>query len=341
MSVTINGTNGLVFNDASTQNTAATGFGFKNRIINGDMRINQRGATVTVNANANNYSVDRWDTVGTASAGVFTVQQSTDAPTGFRNSLLATVTTSSSPSAGANYALRHSVEGFNVADFGWGTANASPVTLSFWVKASVAGQYSVGFINRDWGRAYPSTYTINSANTWEYKTITVAGDTSGTWLTDNTTGIRLWFAIGSGTTGTANTWNSGTAYVATGSTNLIATNGATFQITGVQLEKGSTATSFDYRPYGTELDLCQRYYWNATVSGNTQRMFIDTSTSGNRFIMLTPPSEMRANPTISLTVSSGTPNLYGGTSKIIQAYAALGNSTGNTDLTSLTASAEL
>jgi hypothetical protein len=345
MSVTINGTSGLVFNDASTQNTAATGFGFKNRIINGAMTVNQRGGTISAAGTSNTYGLDRFAMRTTSGSAVVSMQQSTTAPTGFYNSLLCTVTTAdASLAAGDLTALFQKIEGVNVFDLGWGTADAQPVTISFKVRSSIAGTYGVGVQNDASNRSYPSSFVINSADTWETKTITIAGDTTGTWnLGTTSTAIYLWFSLGAGSTytGTANTWAAADYRGTTGQVNWTGTNGATFYITGVQLEKGSTATSFDYRPYGTELALCQRYYWNATVSGNTQRMFIDTSTSGNRFIMLTPPSEMRANPTISLTVSSGTPNLYGGTSKIIQAYAALGNSTGNSDLSSLTASAEL
>jgi hypothetical protein len=277
MSVSINGTNGLVFNDGSTQATAASGFGFKNRIINGDMRIDQRnaGAAVTINTASFSYAVDRFFSAGQSSDGVFTVQRSTVAPSGFTNSLLATVTTAdASLGATQRYLVGQLVEGFNIADLGFGTASAQSITLSFWVRSSVTGVFGGCVLNSGFNRSYPFTYTINAANTFEYKTVTIAGDTSGTWVTDNGVGLRLYFSLGSGSTdsGTAGAWSGSFFSSATGSTNLMATSGATFYITGVQLEKGSTATSFDYRPYGTELALCQRYfetnYDTGTAPGN-------------------------------------------------------------------------
>jgi len=266
MSVTINGTNGLTFNDASTQNTAATGFGFKNRIINGAMVIDQRnaGAAVTINSTANTYVVDRWNGVGQASDGVFTLQQSSTAPAGFTKSLLATVTTADS-SIGATqyYLIRQIIEGYNVADLGFGAAGASTFTLSFWVRSSVTGTFGGAATDNSALYCYPFSYTISAANTWEQKSITITGPTSGsTFDKTNGGGLNLYFSLGMGSTylGTAGAWASATYFSATGSTNLISTLNATFYITGVQLEKGSTATSFDYRPYGTELMLCQRYY---------------------------------------------------------------------------------
>jgi hypothetical protein len=271
--MTINGTSGLVFNDASTQNTAATGFGFKNRIINGAMVIDQRnaGASVT-NINGDVFSVDRW-IVYANQASKFTIQQnagSVTPPTGFRNYL--GVTSTSAYSVGTNefFGFAQYIEGFNTADLGFGTANASTVTLSFWVRSSLTGTFSGALSNASFNRSYPYTYTISSANTWEQKTITIAGDTSGTWLTTNGIGLRAYFNLGTGSTysGTAGAW-AGSGFVsATGATSVVGTNGATFYITGVQLEKGSTATSFDYRPYGTELSLCQRYFEKSYNSGD-------------------------------------------------------------------------
>jgi hypothetical protein len=243
---------------------ASSNFGFKNRIINGAMVIDQRnaGASVTINTGSGAYTLDRWSCFGVASDGVYTVQQSSTAPTGFKNSLLATVTTAdSSIAATEQYVIQQVIEGFNIADLGFGTASASTVTLSFWVRSSLTGTFGGTLRNSAVDRSYPFTYTISSANTFEQKTVTIAGDTSGTWLSTNGEGIRVTFSLGSGSSrvGTAGAWNSNNNTGATGQTNVIATNGATFYITGVQLEKGSTATSFDYRPYGTELSLCQRY----------------------------------------------------------------------------------
>jgi hypothetical protein len=243
---------------------ASSNFGFKNRIINGAMVIDQRnaGASVTVNSNSDFFGVDRFYASGQTADGVFTFQRSTTVPTGFTNSIATTVTTAdSSIGATQRYFISQRVEGFNTADFGFGTANASTFTLSFWVRSSVTGTFGGSFSNGA-DRYYPYSYTITSANTWEFKSVTVAGDTTGTWNTGNSVGLDVLFSLGAGSSrkGTAGAWTSSVFLAPTGSVDLIATNGATFYITGVQLEKGSTATSFDYRPYGTELALCQRYF---------------------------------------------------------------------------------
>ena len=299
MTVSINGTNGLTFSDSSTQNTAATGFGFKNRIINGAMMIDQRnaGASVTINNTGNNFAVDRFLATGQTADGVFTVQRSTVAPAGFTNSLLATVTTADT-SIGASqiYVIAQRVEGFNVADLGWGSSNAQTVTLSFWVRSSLTGTFG-GSITNETGYSYPFTYTINAANTFEQKSITITGATAGTWLTTNGNGITVSFALGTGTTftGTSGAWSANIFYGATGQTQVIGTNGATFYITGVQLEKGSTATAYDYRPYGTELALCQRYYQKYT----SMLVYGYGSSGSNLLNSYTFPVQFRATPTAS------------------------------------------
>jgi hypothetical protein len=255
--------------------------GFKNRIINGGMVVNQRGGTVTPGAGGT-YGIDRF--YGYASGGgVFTAVQSTDTPSGsgFSYSNLLTVTTpDSSIGATEYYSTGQFIEGYNVADLMWGTANAKTVTLSFWVKSSVTGSYSACLYNNAGDRCYPAAFTISAANTWQQVTLTVAGDTSGTWLTTNGIGLALRIDLGSGASfnGTANTWNTSGGFVGirtSSNVDWIATNGATFYYTGVQLEKGSTATSFDYRPYGTELALCQRYYQRISDSVNTN-VFVAT-----------------------------------------------------------------
>jgi len=274
MSVSIGGTAGVTFNDASVQNTAATGFGFKSRIINGAMVIDQRnaGASVTY-SNSGGYTLDRWLFDNTTD-GTVTVQQSSTAPVGFSNSCLVTVTAADvSLTATQRCRIRQAVEGFNVADLGFGSASASTVTLSFWVRSSLTGTFGGALNNGAADRSYPFSYTISAANTWEQKTVTVAGDTSGTWLTTTGIGLTAQFGLGIGSTysGTAGAWVGSQIMSTTGATSLIGTNGATFYITGVQLEKGSTATSFDYRPYGTELQLAQRYYQlvsSFTAAGN-------------------------------------------------------------------------
>ena len=286
-------------------------FGMKNRIINGAMVIDQRnaGASVTVNSTTAAFPVDRWFGRGIATAGVFTLQQVSDAPAGFKNSLRATVTTTAaSPAATDFYGIQQRIEGFNIADLGYGTANAQSVTVSFWVKSSVTGTFSVALSNNN-DQTIPVTFVVNAANTWEQKSVTVSGTSSGTWDSVNNTGLLVQFTLGAGSsrTGTAGTWSSSFFVNATGATNLMATNLATFQITGVQLEKGSTATSFDYRPYGTELALCQRYFNSLTRStGNNTNIAVGTC-YGNDWVYISVggmyPVEMRATPTLS-TVST-------------------------------------
>jgi hypothetical protein len=166
------------------------------------------------------------------------------------------------------FAITQFIEGFNTADLGFGTASAQPVTLSFWVRSSLTGTFGGALQNGESAtRSYPFAYAVSAVNTWEHKTVSIAGDTSGTWLTTNGRGIALQFGLGVGATfsGTAGAWAAGDFRSATGATSVFGTNGATFYITGVQLEKGSNATSFDYRPYGQELALCQRYYEQSFV----------------------------------------------------------------------------
>jgi hypothetical protein len=265
MPISLNGSTGIQFPDSSLQAAAASPYTLKNKIINGDFRIDQRnaGASVSISTGANNYTIDRWQAQGTPSAGVYTVQRSTTAPSEFVNSFLATVTTAdASLAAGDLYSIGQFIEGFNVADLGWGTANAKTVTISFWVRSSVTGTFGGSVGNSAFNRSYPFTYTISTANTFEYKTITIAGDTSGTWLTDNGIGIRLYFGLGASSTysGTAGAWAGAGTVSATGATNLMATNGATWYVTGVQLEQNTTATPFERRLYNQELANCQRYY---------------------------------------------------------------------------------
>jgi hypothetical protein len=238
---------------------------FKNRIINGAIMIDQRraGASFTPAQSDGSavYLVDRFAYTATQASKV-SWQQSTIAPTGFKNSLVGTVVSATTVGTSDQFTLCQFVEGFNASDLGFGTASASTITLSFWVRSSVTGTYTVAVGNNAYNRQYLANYTINAVNTWEQKSVTIAGDTTGTWTTDNTSGLRVNWDLGSGSAsdGTANAWQNNFPIGTSGSVNWIATNGATFYITGVQLEKGSTATSFDYRPYGTELALCQRYY---------------------------------------------------------------------------------
>jgi hypothetical protein len=269
------------------------------------MVIDQRnaGASVTNVASAATYTLDRWFYFA-SQASKFTVQQDAGAvtpPAGFNDYL--GITSSSAYTVGSSeiFLLAQHIEGFNVADLNWGTANAKTVTLSFWVRSSLTGTFGGSLRNDASDRSYPFTYTIPTANTWTQISVTVAGDTSGTWLTTNGTGIRLSFGLGMGSTfsGTAGSWQAANYISATGATSVVGTNGATFYITGVQLEVGSTATSFDYRPFGTELALCQRYCQVISIRDNGFVGFNNSTTVG--WFGYYPPVVMRTLPTLGTT----------------------------------------
>ena len=240
----------------------------KNRIINGAMTIDQRnaGSAVTVNADAAFFASDRFQAAGQGSDGVYTIQRSATAPAGFANSIVATVTTAdSSITASQQYNVQQHIEGLNTADLAFGTASAKTVTLSFWVRSSVTGTFSGAIRNAAADRSYPFNYTINAANTFEQKVVTIPGDQSGTWGVGTGIGLNVIWTLGAGTSrlGPANAWAGANYQGVTGQTNLIATNGATWYLTGVQLEAGSTATSYDYRHHSVELQMCQRYYYTS------------------------------------------------------------------------------
>jgi hypothetical protein len=281
--------------------------GFKNRLINGDMTIDQRnnGAAVTVNTAARTFGVDRWWGYGQGTDGVFTIQQSSVAPAGFTRSTLITVTTpDASIGSSQLYLFAQTIEGFNCADLAWGTASAATVTLSFWVRSSVVGTFGGIINNYAQDRTYPFTYAISSANTWEQKSVTIAGDTTGTWNTSNSGGIQVMFGLGTGSSFLAspNAWVAGTYFGATGQTNIISTSGATFYITGVQIEKGNVATSFDVLPYGTELNLCLRYYWRLNTTGSNSPFASGNAENTTRgYINLTLPQPMRTQPSCSIS----------------------------------------
>jgi hypothetical protein len=290
--------------------------GFRNRLINPGMVIDQRNAGAAVTASSA-FPVDRWVVVNTAN-GAYSAQQNTSVPDGFNNSLLLTITTAQTAGTG-NLSVEQVVEGFNIADLGWGTASAKTVTLSFWVRSSLTGTFGGAVRNSDLTRSYPYTYTISSANTWEYKTVTIEGDASGTWLTTNGRGAAVRFSLfaPTGSQQTAGVWFAGNASGATGQTQLASTNGATFYITGVQLEAGSVATPFERRPFGTELQLCQRYF--ALNTPGCGRSTSTTAMAGTVGV----PVTMRASPTATL---------FNGTSKVIDIGVAFRNITSLTVL---------
>lgn len=322
MTVSINGTTGLTFNDSTSQTTAAT-CGLVNKIINSDMMIDQRnaGASVTPTIQGQ-YTLDRWNGYITQ-ASKYSVQQnagSVTAPVGFTNYLGITSLSSYSVTSTDGFAIQQRIEGLNVADLGWGTANATPVTLSFWVRSSLTGTFGGAVYNSAANRFYPFSYTISTANTWEQKTVTIVGDTTGTWLTTNGVGITLSFGLGAGSTlsQTAGAWTASAAITSTGATSVVGTNGATFYITGVDLRKGTTgatAQTRDVRPYGTELALCQRYFCKSfdmnlqpsTVNVKFNCSFVAGNTFADSFsrASFSFPVVMRAAPTV-VTYSGST-----------------------------------
>jgi len=318
MSLIIDGTSGVTFNDSSLQGAAASPYVLKNRIINGDMVIDQRNAgasTTPTGSGSGTYTLDRW-CYQAAQTGKATVQQNAGAvtpPTGFTNYAGITSTSAYSVVTGDYFHLYQAIEGFNIADLAWGTANAQTITISFWVRSSLTGTFGGCLRNSGTTRSYPFTYTITSANTWEQKTITIAGDTSGTWLTNNGIGIYVGFGLGSGATysGTAGAWSAGNFVQPSSTVSVVGTNGATFYITGVQLEQNTSATPFERRLYNQELANCQRYClklggdsaYTPYGTGNNY-----STTNGN--LVVNFPVSMRATPTLTVTapnrVLSGT-----------------------------------
>jgi hypothetical protein len=300
---------------------------FRNRIINGACVIDQRNAGASITPTNQQYGIDRWQ-YSLSQSSKLTAQQSTTAPSGFKNSNL--ITSSSAYSVGASevFLFRQKIEGYNVADLGWGAVGAQAVTVSFWVRSSLTGTFGGAVRNENQDRSFPFSYTISVANTWEQKTVAVSGDTSGTWVTNNGTGLELAFSMGSGSTvsNTAGSWYAGSYASATGAVSVVGTNGATFYITGVQLEAGTTASPFEYRQYGTELALCYRYFYksnpeNASRSGNAWGSMYTTNSAALQGLfpvtMRTAPSVTRGgtNNTFYISningASSGTDQNYG------------------------------
>ena len=309
--------------------------GTRNRIINGDMRIDQRnaGASVTVTT-AGNYTVDRWSGNGTQNSK-YTIQQnagSATPPLGFTNYLGVTSSSAYSVLTGDVFWIAQAVEGLNAADLGWGTANAKSVVLSFWVRSSLTGTFGGAIRNSAADRSYPFSYTISSANTWEQKAILIPGDTTGTWLTTNGVGLNLNFGLGSGATysGTAGSWAAANYVTVTGATSVVGTNGATFYITGVQLEAGSVATPFERRSYGQELALCQRYYYRANATGGVAQIawaqVVSPTTKMYAFFQYAVP--MRATPSSIDYATLSASAYYGAAGNAITSMSIDGNTIG-------------
>jgi hypothetical protein len=325
-------TGNLVFNTGGANTTALTltntqganfvgsvsalnTFGFKNRIINGNMVIDQRNAGAS-GTTTNAYTVDRW-IYGASQASKGTWQQnagSVTPPTGFSNYLGFTSSSAYTLGASDYFMFVQAIEGFNFADMAWGTANAKTITVSFQVYSSLTGTFGGALRNSAASRAYPFTYSIPTANTWTQISVTIAGDTSGTWVgATNGTGMQIDFSLGSGTTysTTASAWATGNYLSATGATSVVSTNGATWYVTGVQVEVGSQATSFDFRSFGTEFALCQRYYnklssYGSAVNSSYIGFSIGTSTTSQLLTSIFWPVEMRTAPTITFYDAAGT-----------------------------------
>ena len=313
-SITTQSATGVIFSDSSSLPAASSPYVLKNRIINGAMVIDQRnaGASVTLGNGVGTYTLDRFAFYKDNSSATVTSQQSTVAPTNFNNSLLVSVTTGAASSAAQELVLTQIIEGFNVADFGFGAAGASTITLSFWVRSSLTGTFAGAIANSGASRTYIFTYSISSANTWEQKSITIAGDTTGTWLKTNGIGLVLKLDLGAGSNfnGTAGSWTTGNLYSVSGATKLMATTGATFYITGVQLEQNTSATPFERRLYGQELANCQRYYFKDKPGNNFASFCMGSSYSATTAQMVYPYKvTMRTQPTLAIsgvTIQSAT-----------------------------------
>ena len=298
MSVAINGTNGITYNDGSLQASATVG---RNLIINGNMQIAQIGTTGTAVPGGSYIASDRWK-AWDASDAVAVVSQETDGPTGqFTKCLKYNVTTADASITASQFGMvRQMIEGYNIIDLGFGTASAQSVTISFWVKSSLTGSHGAALNNGNEDRSYPFAYTISVANTWEYKTVTIPGDTSGTWDTDNTAGMIITFGMGTGSTyeGTADAWQAGNKFQPTSTVANIGTI-SNWNVTGVQLEANTTATPFENLQYGQQYTLCQRYY--QTLLDCNQSYVNAGMHVGGRLQFNT---EMRANPTTTATVDT-------------------------------------
>ena len=341
----------------------------RNLIINGDFSVDQRNSGSEVNPAVNGtFSLDRWKNTCN-SAGKYKIQQVSDSPDGFYKSLKVTSLSALSVGSGEFQHIDHNIEGLNMNHLNFGSSAAKTITLSFFVKASITGTFPVAFRNNAYNRTNVNTYTISSANTWEKKTITITGDTSGTWLQTNGKGMRIAFALAGGSdydVSSLSTWIGSNDFTHSSCTDLLATNGATLQLAGVQLEVGSVATDFEHRSFGQELALCMRYYethnslatakstdgsitsyWSTVTSNDSNTLVIPTG------IIYKVPK--RASPTVTIynpgntataarVSAQGTERIvtatYGGPNALTRIYVS-GASAGNYVTYNWEASAEL
>lgn len=280
--------------------------GFKNRFMNSSLLFDQRAAAagITIPSSAWTYCLDRWACYSHV-AGKFSVARSADVPSDQRIpfSLLFTSLSAYTPAVGEYCGFKQGIEGLNVADLAWGTSAAKPATLSFWVKSSVAGNFGGCFYNSDANRSYPYGYTVNAVNTWEKKSITVAGDTTGNWDKTTNAGILVDWVLGAGSThnnSASSAWGSGWNHLSS-NTNLLATNGATLRVAGMQFEPGTVATAFDVREIGAEWDMVRRYFV-AESDGAAYRAILSGTTYPKDYYMpMVLPVAMRAAPTVVTT----------------------------------------
>jgi len=322
---------------------------FKNRLINGNFLIDQKqaGASKLLTGtfgSTTDFIGDRWVTSNQVGYSTqLTMQVVSDAPTGFNKSLKLTVTTSGS----YNFLwTAQTIEGNNIYDFSFGTTSAKNLMLSFWVKSSRTGTFG-GNINNAGAsptRSYVFSYTINTANTWEFKTVSIPGETSGTWRSDHLAGMNVYFSHGATTTATAGAWYPTTYNGAAGQTNIVSYSGATWQITGIQLEVGSYNTTFNYRPITVEQSLCNRYYYKIYPQDYPKILlangYVKQTTTASFTVDF--PDKMRVAP--SLEVNSTTDNYsvvyFNNTPLSITAVPTLNsyttNSTGVIDATTST-----
>lgn len=314
---------------------------FRNIVINGDMQIAQRATSVASITSGAYYTLDRWNTV-LSSLGTWTMSQSTDVPSGygFANSLKMDCTAAdASPAASDNFRVQQLFEGQNLQYLKKGTANALPLTLSFWVKSTKTGTFIAEIFDTDNTRQVSKSYTVSVSNTWEFKTITFPADTTGTLNNDNGVSLSVTFWLGAGTdftSGTLNTsWGTSVnANRAVGQVNIADSTANDWLITGVQLEAGEQASGFEFMPYSMNLNRCQRYcYLLTSVGGSGTYIRFATGENAGTTASNTPilfPVTMRANATLTTT---GTASNYmlstNGSGIAVTAIATQGNACTN------------
>ena len=314
--ITVNNTDGTC--TANITSIGGNQLSNRNLIINGDIQVAQRGTTATCNSGSDTYSMDRWYARGESSSGVFTLSQEDIAGNnqGVKYAAKVTVTNNVTPASGDVYKIAQRIEGQNLAQLELGRSTAKSFTLSFIVKSSVVGTHSGSFMNSAQNRSFPFTYTISNPDTWEQKSITIPGDTAGTWLVTNGIGLEVNFDMGSGSGKRGNAggaWLAARAEGATGAVQVISSANATWFISKVQVEVGNVATDFEHRSFAQELALCQRYYQQSYEHGTSA----GTSTNTNAIVWYPDatvnyasvsfglPCVMRTQPTVTIYSSTG------------------------------------